>query len=393
MMVTGSVQIKKGMLYLVLRYKDADTGKWDTKWKSTGLKAKGNKRMVEREMLPALLAELNAAGGYVEPSEELLCDYILEWVEKRKQRLSPPTYMNYLHMINKHIYPYFKTKKLFLKDVTADSITDYYNAKAGEISNNTIIKHISLMRTAIQSSVGLPPKPLRLNPCDMVEKADKPKRTKYRAEFYNAGEIRELLSVAKDSPVEIPIFLAAYFGLTRSECLGLRWDAVDFVRKVLTVRRKVVRAVVDGKLVNIDSDKLKTEARYRVLPLDDQLMEFFSEVKEHQEWNKKVCGNSYSKEYPDHVCVNAMGELINPDYVSDTFPKLLKRHGLKHIRFHDLRHSCASLLLSLGYSMKEIQEWLGHSNFQTTANIYSHVDPGSKKDMIRGLSSALASTK
>ena len=94
--------------------------------------------------------------------------------------------------------------------------------------------------------------------------------------------------------------------------------------------------------------------------------------------------------YLDYVCVNDMGELINSDYVSSAFPKLIKQNGLKHIRYHDLRHSCASLLLSLSYSMKEIQEWLGHSNYQTTANLYSHVDPRNKKNMIAGLTNALS---
>ena len=84
-----------------------------------------------------------------------------------------------------------------------------------------------------------------------------------------------------------------------------------------------------------------------------------------------------------------MGDLINPDYVTHYFIKILKRNSLKRIRFHDLRHSCASLLLSLGYSMKDIQEWLGHSNYQTTANLYSHVDPRNKKNMIQGIANAI----
>ena len=84
-----------------------------------------------------------------------------------------------------------------------------------------------------------------------------------------------------------------------------------------------------------------------------------------------------------------MGDLINPDYVTSTFEKIIKNNGLKPIRFHDLRHSCASLLLALGYSMKDIQGWLGHSNYQTTANLYSHVDPQNKKNMIQGLSNTL----
>ena len=120
------------------------------------------------------------------------------------------------------------------------------------------------------------------------------------------------------------------------------------------------------------------------------MIDFFLSVKQKQDENRALCGKSYRSDYDDYVCVNEMGVLLNPDYVSDTFSKLLKRHGMKHIRFHDLRHSCASLLLNLGYSMKDIQEWLGHSNYQTTANLYSHVDPRNKKNMINGLSNALA---
>ena len=92
------------------------------------------------------------------------------------------------------------------------------------------------------------------------------------------------------------------------------------------------------------------------------------------------------------MCVDELGGLINPDYVTDMFGKIIKRNDLKRIRFHDLRHSCASLLLALGYSMKDIQEWLGHSNYQTTANLYSHIDPRNKKNMIQGLSNALVLT-
>ena len=84
-----------------------------------------------------------------------------------------------------------------------------------------------------------------------------------------------------------------------------------------------------------------------------------------------------------------MGDLLNPDYVSDTFRKIVRKNNLKRIRFHDLRHSCASLLLALGHSMKEIQEWLGHSDYQTTANLYSHVDPGNRKGMIGGIVNAI----
>ena len=92
-----------------------------------------------------------------------------------------------------------------------------------------------------------------------------------------------------------------------------------------------------------------------------------------------------------------MGTLLSPNYISSAFPKLLEKHGLRHIRFHDLRHSCASLLLANGVPMKQIQEWLGHSDFSTTANIYAHLDYSSKlssaEAMASGLSSALESLR
>ena len=101
-------------------------------------------------------------------------------------------------------------------------------------------------------------------------------------------------------------------------------------------------------------------------------------VKEQQEYNQKICGNCYNQEYLGYVFVDAMGNLIQPDSVTTGFPQLLKENGLRRIRFHDLRHSCASLLLKEGVPMKQIQEWLGHSDISTTANIYAHLDSQSK---------------
>lgn len=97
-----------------------------------------------------------------------------------------------------------------------------------------------------------------------------------------------------------------------------------------------------------------------------------------QEHYRELCANSYCTDYPDYIYVDEMGNRIKPDYITREFPKLLAKFGLRRIRFHDLRHSCASLLLASGVPMKQIQEWLGHSDFSTTANIYAHLDYNSK---------------
>jgi len=102
-----------------------------------------------------------------------------------------------------------------------------------------------------------------------------------------------------------------------------------------------------------------------------------------------LMGHEYNHQYDDYICVNPVGNLLQPDYVSDVFAKLLKKYNLKKIRLYDLRHSCATLLLNLGFNMKEIQVWPGHSDFQITAKTYAHVDYKNKIDMINKVSSKL----
>lgn len=95
---------------------------------------------------------------------------------------------------------------------------------------------------------------------------------------------------------------------------------------------------------------------------------------------RKICGRSYCKDYIGYIFVDELGHLLKPDYLSKAFKKLLIKNELRIIRFHDLRHSCASLLLKNGVIMKAIQEWLGHSHYSTTANFYAHLEHDSKKD-------------
>ena len=135
---------------------------------------------------------------------------------------------------------------------------------------------------------------------------------------------------------------------------------------------------LDGKHVQIEQDSAKSKSSIRTLPLVGQFREYFLKVKEAQELNKQVCGNAYSYKYDGYVFVDELGELMKPAYITGEFPKLLERNGLRRIRYHDLRHSCASLLLANGVPMKQIQEWLGHSDFSTTANVYAHLDYSSK---------------
>ncbi len=184
--------------------------------------------------------------------------------------------------------------------------------------------------------------------------------------------------------------VAAFYGLRRGEVCGLKWDAIDFERGTLTIKHTVTSVQVDGKTKMYAQDSAKTKSSMRTLPLVCSFAEYFKEVKAAQEVNKKVCGNCYNYEYDGYVFVDELGNLMKPDYLTSQFPKFIQNHGCKRMRFHDLRHSCASLLLANGVPLKHIQEWLGHSDFSTTANIYAHLDYGSKISSAQAMENGLS---
>ena len=182
----------------------------------------------------------------------------------------------------------------------------------------------------------------------------------------------------KGDPAEVAIILTAYYGLRRSEVLGLKWSAIDFKEKTLCIRHTVCKTVLDGQQIVVQKDTTKNKASIRTLPLIPEIEELLLETKKKQEACRKKAKGSYCKDYLDYVCVDSLGVLLKPDYLTQHFEIIIKKNNLKKIRYHDLRHSCASLLLANGVSLKEIQDWLGHSDYSTTANIYSHLEYGAK---------------
>lgn len=191
-------------------------------------------------------------------------------------------------------------------------------------------------------------------------------------------ELNKLFEAVAGTKLELPVLLGAFYGLRRSEIVGLKWSAIDFEQNTITISHTVTSCNLDGKCVIVAKDTTKTKSSRRTLPLVPYFHEKLLAVKAQQERNQKLCGRSYNREFLEYICVDDIGDRFKPNYITSQFPKLLERNGFRKIRFHDLRHSCASLLLASGVPMKHIQEWLGHSDFSTTANIYAHLDYSSK---------------
>lgn len=174
------------------------------------------------------------------------------------------------------------------------------------------------------------------------------------AEYYNQEELNKLFSVIHDELREGPIILAAYYGLRRSEVLGIKWSAIDWSEKTLSIHHTVCKTIVDGQDVIVRKDTMKNKTSFRTMPLLAEIETLLLETKKRQEANRRKCRKAYCKDYLYYVCVDNTGILLRPDYLTQHFQVILKKNNLKHIRFHDLRHSCASLLLANGVSLKEI---------------------------------------
>ncbi len=370
-MVAGHLREKSGYYYAVLNYTDS-LGKRKTKWISTGLTVKGNKKRAEAILMDAR-RNFNPVEPKVMNGDILFADYMEKWLDIIKSSVAVPTFASYSTTVKKIVAPYFREKEVTLKNLTAKDIQEFYLRELERVSASSVIHYHANIHKALKYAVKIDL--IDVNPADKVER---PKKDRFVGSFYDADEVNALFEAAKGSKLELPILFGAFYGLRRSEAIGLKWDAIDFDQNTITIRHTVTSCDLDGKRILVASDTTKTKSSMRTLPLVPFMRERLLALKEEQEDNRRLCGRSYIKDYIGYVCVNEIGDLIKPHYVTESFPKLLKANGLRHIRYHDLRHSCASLLLANGVPMKQIQEWLGHSDFSTTANIYAHLDYSSK---------------
>ena len=308
--------------------------------------------------------------GYDDPKKYPLLPFLNDWLDNvHIRRIQESTYNGYKGRINGKMKKYFG-EKITLADCKPRLIYGFYEyLREDGDSEQTVLHYHNLLHTAFEYAIRR--EILEYNPMDRVER---PQVKKFVGDFYSVDEVKELLERAKDDVIYIPIVLAVYCGLRRSEALGLSWSNIDFENDKIFIGQKMLEVVRNGKTEQIVSDEMKTESSRRSFKMIPEVKEILLAHKAQQEIYRKQFRKAYSKKHLDMVCVDPLGELIKPSYVTAHFPVLLERNELRPIRFHDLRHTCASLLVSLDVNMKVIQRYLGHSNMSTTADIYSHLD-------------------
>ena len=392
--ITGHLEEDKGKWYAAVNRYDTD-GKRHVKWYNLDVEAKrGNKRKAE-ERLTELLEKLNRGTDYISESltpaerERLrlsnspVDEYLVEWLEDHKRNITTRTYEGYKSYIDQRIVPYFREKHILVKDMTGDNINAFYRYLTEQgLKGTSQQRYHSVLHLAFKTAVKR-----RIIPANPVDQADRPKSKPFISSYYNADEMKKLLEIAEKDELHLVILLTAYYGLRRSEVLGLKWSAIDFTDKKIAIRHKVLEE--SGEIHGYDV--MKTKSSYRTLPLIPVVEEALRNQISFRDEMKKAFRKGYCTDYEEYICTDALGRLYRPDYVSEHFALLLKKNGLRHIRFHELRHSCASLLLAKKVPMKMIQEWLGHSDISTTSNIYSHLDAESKLESAGIIGAALSS--
>lgn len=390
MNITASLQTKNNIYQVVLNYKDIN-GKRKQKWVSTGLTEKGNNKRLANQKMQEILTNFKEDLNYPnsKTDDKLFTTYLKEWLLSIKNTIEENTYDSYKVIVNK-ICDYFEDKKILLNDLKPVEIQKFYTfLYSKELTGNTVLHYHNVIRKALQTALKLDL--ILSNPADRVER---PKKEQFIGSFYSQSELNTLFTLIKDDPLKIVIYLASFYGLRRSEVLGLKWEAFNFEDKTITIKHKAIETRKDNKRVVLLKDKTKNQSSYRTLPLVNDIIVLLQEHKKQIDENKKLCGNSYNKKYLDYICVDSMGKLFRPEYVTDHFTLIMNNNKdvLRKIRFHDLRHSCASLLLAKGIPMKEIQDWLGHSTYSTTANIYAHLEKDTKNKSANVLSNTLTFT-
>ena len=334
----------------------------------------GKTRKEVQEKLKVALRELEQ-GTLVTGPQQTVAQYLHEWLMVHKQVIRPRSYERYEAIIRLHLVPMLG--KLPLQKLTGQHLQRLYAEKLDSgLSSTTVSAIHSMLHTALDNAIKLGI--LTRNACEAVSP---PRKVHKEMKPLHPEQVRQLLEVAKGHPQETLFILALATGMRRGELLGLKWQDINFERSVLQVQRALTRMPTG---LGYKETEPKTRKSRRSIVLTAFAMEALKKHQARQLEMKKAAGDAWEEH--DYVFCTAAGKHLHPGHdVLEELKKLLKKAGLPDIRFHDLRHSTATLLLSKGIHPKVVQEILGHSEISMTLDTYSHVLPTMQKAAMEGL--------
>lgn len=339
----GSV-IKRGDKYgIVYDVGRTTSGKRKQKWES------GFKTKKEAEATLAKRIYEIENGCFIDYKSQKLSEYLQDWLIQHAPNVTPSTYRGYATNVHSHIIPVIGN--VLLNQLKPVHVQKLYARKLEQGLSSTSVLYIHrVLHKALNQAVKM--EIVHRNVADLV---DPPRKRKFQAQILNESEVALLLSEAKDTPLYTPILLAVTLGLRRGEVLGLRWDDIDFSNNTITVRQTL--AYEKGKSFFADT---KTDASRRSILISASLINYLQNLLKNSMHHETVVSD---KE----------GKPLNPNYMDRLFKQLLSKCGIKPIRFHDLRHTNATMMLKNNIPAKVASRRLGHSTIGITMDLYSHV--------------------
>jgi integrase len=343
----------------------------------------GKTRKEVQEKLKIVLHE-QQQGTLVTSAPQTVAQFLTDWLENtHRRRLRPRTYERYREAVYLHIVP--SLGQIQLQKLTAQQVQAFYTKKADEgLAPATIIYYHSVLHNALDTAVkwGL----VVRNVCDLVAP---PRKERFEIQPLTIEQMQHLLVTLHGHKWEALFTLAMATGMRRGELLGLEWQDINFEAGRLQVRRVLSRVpthMPEREHVYVEAEPKTQKSRRSVMIATFALVA----LKKHRvsQLEARVKAGQFWQEH-DYVFCTLEGRHLHPNHVVEEFKKLLTRAGLPNIRFHDLRHSAATLLLSLGIHPKVVQELLGHTQISITMDVYSHVLPDMQQDAMRQLDAAL----
>lgn len=376
--VKGCLVEKKGRYYATIYY--YKNGQRVTETRATGITVNSHKKKeaekIKNQLIMAKQAELEQCAE--ETGKHSFSDCFENWIKYKSQQVEKTTASAYADR-GKTAIEYFREKNMMIEDLQPRDLLNFYewalkygrrnvyNENASrELSRRTVSDHATLIKSFLNDAVvqGI----IKINPADKVS-VPRTKQNNVKEIAYMDLELANtFLNFLKDEEKYKVLYymsrIGIYYGLRRSEILGLKWSAIDFNKNEIEIRHTVVRA--DNNV--IERDNVKSESSHRYLPLMEAVKVDLEELRAWQLEQGIYSDKGYIFLWKD-------GEQYDPDYITKLFKKAVKECDFvpQGLTLHKLRHSCCAILFQEGWDLGEVQNWLGHSDISVTANIYNHV--------------------
>lgn len=377
--VRGYLIERKGRYYVVVSYYVEGHRIQDTK--STGISINSHRKREAERIKDKLVQEKKAELDRLAEEKEShsFADCYQKWIEYKSTHIESTTAWAYKSN-SKTIIEYFRERNIRIESLQPKDLLTYYewamtngrrqiynkNTSAG-LSRRTVRDHAMLIKSFLNDAVvqGI----ISTNPADTVKvPKEKENNTEDEVAYLNKEQAHAFLNFLKAEPMFEKLYcfskLGLFYGLRRSELLGLKWSAIDFDKDEIVINHTIVIGM-EGVICR---DNVKTKSSHRYLPLLEGVKGDLLELMERQKKYGIFSKNGYVFQWED-------GRIYNPDYISKLFKKAVVRCGCVPADFkvHGLRHSCCAILFEEGWDIGKVQAWLGHSDITVTANIYNHV--------------------